>query len=116
MARKAKGELTGKARLRADIVEMQRDQHALGMVSAAALEKTTLRMLGAEALPQVAALSPAAIAKVRKRAGVSQAVLAGFLNVKPHTVSQWECGERRPTGTALKLLHVVKNLGLAPLR
>jgi putative transcriptional regulator len=113
---KTKRELTGKARLRAEIVEMKRDQHALGMVSDAALEKTTLRMLGAEALPKVAALSPAQIVRVRQRAGVSQAVLAGFLNVKPHTVSQWECGERRPTGTALKLLNVVRNQGLAPLR
>ena len=41
--------------------------------------------------------------KVRERAGVSQAVLAGFLNVAVNTVSQWERGERRPTGAALKL-------------
>jgi DNA-binding transcriptional regulator YiaG len=31
-------------------------------------------------------------------------------------VSQWERGERRPTSTALKLLHVVKSKGLEPLR
>lgn len=118
MARKtkAKGELTGKARLRSEIVEMTRDQHALGMVSDAELAQVTMRMLGADALPKVPSLSPAEIAKVRERAGVSQAVLAGYLNVKPHTVSQWECGERRPTGTALKLLHVVKVRGLETLR
>jgi putative transcriptional regulator len=118
MARKtkAKGEPTGKARLRLEIVEMTRDQHTLGMVSDAELEQVTLRMLGAGALPLVLPLSPAEIAKVRRRAGVSQAVMAGFLNVKPHTVSQWECGERRPTGSALKLLHVVKTKGLEALR
>jgi hypothetical protein len=58
MARKltTKRELTGKARLHAAIVQMKRDQHALGMVSDAALEKTTLRMLGAAALPKVVRL------------------------------------------------------------
>ena len=118
MARKmkAKSELTGKARLRSEIVEMTRAQHALGMVSDAELEQVTLRMLGADALPKVPPLSPAEIAKVRERAGVSQALMAGFLNGRPHTVSQWECGERRPTGTALKLLHVVKLKGLETLR
>ena len=118
MARKAKtkSEPTGKARLRLEIVEMTRDQHALGMVGDVEFQQVTLRMLGANALPKVPPLSPAEIAKVRERAGVSQAVMAGFLNVKPHTISQWECGERRPTSTALKLLHVVKTRGLESLR
>jgi putative transcriptional regulator len=53
---------------------------------------------------------------VRERAGVSQAVLAGFLNVAVNTVSQWERGERKPTGAALKLLHVVKRNGIEALR
>jgi putative transcriptional regulator len=113
---KTKAKVTERARLRSEIVEMTRDQHALGMVSDAELEQTTLRMLGRDALPKVAPLSPAEITKVRERAGVSQAVLAGFLNVGTQTVSQWERGTRRPTGTALKLLHVVKAKGIAALR
>ena len=47
---------------------------------------------------------------------MSQAVLAAFMNVAVSTVSQWERGERRPTGAALKLLHVVKRSGIAPLQ
>ena len=113
---KAKGELKGRARLRAEIVEMKRDQRALGLVSDDELEQTTIRMLGRDALPKVEPLSPAQIVKVREQAGVSQAVLAGFLNVGTMTVSQWERGTRRPTGTALKLLHVVKTKGLEALR
>ena len=54
--------------------------------------------------------------KVREQTGVSQAVLAGFLNVAVNTVSQWERGERRPTGAALKLLHVVRTKGLDAVR
>ena len=90
--------------------------HRVGVVDDAELEKTTLKMLGRDALPKVKRLSPTEIARVRQQAGVSQAVLAGFLNVAVNTVSQWERGERRPTSTALKLLHVVKNKGLDALR
>lgn len=109
-------ELQGTARRRAELVEMTRVLHRAGAVSGAELEKTTLKMLGRNALPKVATLSPAEIVAVREQAGVSQAVLAGYLNVAVSTVSQWERGERRPTGAALKLLHVVKRSGIAPLR
>lgn len=113
---KPKGELRGKARMRSEIVEAMRGLHKVGAISDAELEKTTLRMLGRDALPKVPKLSPAEIVKVRENAGVSQSVLAGYLNVAVNTVSQWERGERRPTGAALKLLHVVKRCGIEPLR
>ena len=107
---------TAKARMRAEIVEISQGMHRVGLVSDAELEQTTLRMLGRIALPKVAGLSPAEIAKVRRKAGLSQAVLAGYMNVAVNTVSQWERGERRPTGAALKLLHVVKRSGIEALR
>ena len=114
--REAGSEPHGKARIRSEIVEMSRALHKVGAVSDAGLRKTTLRMLGRDALPVVKALSPAEIVAVRERAGLSQAVMAGFLNVAVSTVSQWERGERRPTGAALKLLHVVKGRGIEALR
>lgn len=116
MTRTMKDKPTGRARLRNEIVEMTQGLHRLGMVSDGELARTTLRMLGRDALPKVTALSPTEIAAVREKAGVSQAVLAGFLNVGVTTVSQWESGLRRPAGTALKLLHVVKAKGLETLR
>ena len=118
MATKTKGkrEPTDKQRLRREIVEMTEGQHRLGLVSDEELEQVTIRMLGRDALPKVPPLSPDEIVRVRERAGVSQAVMAGFLNVGTTTVSQWERGTRRPTGTALKLLHVVKTKGLEALR
>lgn len=67
-------------------------------------------------LLRVESMSPAEITAVREGKGISQAVLAGFMNVAVNTVSQWERGERRPTGAALKLLNVVKNNGLDVLR
>jgi putative transcriptional regulator len=113
---KAKRELKGRARLRSEIVEMAQGLNRLGMMSDRELEQTTISMLGRDALPRVAPLSPAEIIAVRKRAGVSQAVLAGFLNVGVTTVSQWERGLRRPTSTALKLLYVVRDKGIEVLR
>jgi putative transcriptional regulator len=107
---------SGKARLRSEIVEAMRGLRKIGVVGDAELKKTTLRMLGRDALPKVDAFSPSEIAKLRERAGVSQAVMAGFLNVAVNTVSQWERGERKPTGAALKLLHVVRRNGIEALR
>jgi putative transcriptional regulator len=112
----AKGELRGKARMRAEIVEAMQGLHKVGAVSDEELELTTLKMLGRDALPKVEVMGPAEIVKVRQEAKVSQAVLAALMNVAVSTVSQWERGERRPSGPALKLLHVVKRNGIAPLR
>jgi putative transcriptional regulator len=105
-----------KSRMQREIVDAMRGLHKVGAVSGEELEKTTLRMLGKDALPKVENLSPPEIAAVRERAGVSQAVLAAFMNVAVNTVSQWERGERQPTGAALKLLNVVKHNGLDALR
>jgi putative transcriptional regulator len=102
--------------MRRKIVEAMRGLRKIGAVSGEELEKTTIRMLGKDALPKVEAMSPAEIAALRKGAGVSQAVLAAFMNVAVNTVSQWERGERQPTGAALKLLNVVKHNGLDALR
>jgi putative transcriptional regulator len=113
---KAKTKLGARTRMRSEIVEAMRGLHKVGAVSGEELEKTTLRMLGKDALPKVEDMSPAEIAAVREGVGVSQAVLAGFMNVAVNTVSQWERGERHPTGAALKLLHVVKQNGLDALR
>ena len=113
---RAKGELRGKARRQAELVELTRVLHRAGAVSDDELEQTTMAMLGRDALPKVARLSPNEIVRVRELVKVSQAVLAGFLNVSVSTVSQWERGDRQPSGTALKLLHVIKARGLEVLR
>ncbi len=49
---------------------------------------------------------------MREREGVSQAVFAQHLNVKTKLVSEWERGEKRPSGPSLKLLSLVKAKGL----
>jgi putative transcriptional regulator len=116
MTKTAKAKAPAKSRMRREIVDAMRGLQKVGAVSGAEVEKTTLRMLGKDALPKVETMSPAEIAAVRERTGMSQAVLAAFMNVAVNTVSQWERGERQPTGAALKLLHVVKHNGLDALR
>ena len=103
------------SRMRLEIVEAMQGLHKIGKVSDAELAKTTLRMLGKDALPKVGAMSPTEIAALRERAGLSQSVLAAYMNIAVNTVSQWERGERQPTGSALKLLHVVRQHGVAAL-
>ena len=116
MTLRKNAELKGRARMRAELVEVTAMLHRTGKVSDEELEETTFAMLGRDALPKTPLMAPKDIARVRERAKVSQAVMAGFLNVSVSTVSQWERGDRRPGGAALKLLHVVKNKGLDALR
>ncbi|OGA35670.1 MAG: transcriptional regulator [Betaproteobacteria bacterium RIFCSPLOWO2_12_61_14] len=59
-------------------------------------------------LPPVEALQPEEIKKIREKSRVSQAVFAALLNTSVSTVQKWEIGQKRPTGTALKLLHLAK--------
>src|ERR1700759_3962595 len=98
--KKASGEERGKPRIRAEIVEISRALHKAGAITDDALAKTTWKMLGK--LPKVEGMSPAEIVAVREQARVSQSVMAAFLNVAVSTVSQWERGDRQPSGAALK--------------
>jgi putative transcriptional regulator len=76
------------------------------------MDKATLREFDATCLTAVAPLSAREIVAIRRRAGVSQGVFAHYLNVKPKLVSEWERGEKRPSGPSLKLLSLVKAKGL----
>jgi len=57
-------------------------------------------------------LKPEQIKQIRENSRVSQAVFARLLNTSTSTVQKWEIGQKRPTGTALKLLHLVQERGL----
>lgn len=63
-------------------------------------------------LTGVEKLSPEDVIALREREGVSQAVLARYLNVAVKLVGEWERGEKRPSGPSLKLLALVKAKGL----
>lgn len=85
---------------------------AKGLYKAGVMEQTTLREFDRMCLPPVEPLEPEEIKEIRIASHVSQAVFAAVLNTSLSTVQKWEIGQKRPTGTALKLLHLVKTRGL----
>ena len=88
---------------------------ATGTHKAGVMDKTTMRKFDVLCLAKVDALNPAQIQALRERENVSQAVLARHLNVTTGLISQWERGERRPSGPALTLLSLIKRKGLEVL-
>lgn len=83
-----------------------------GFYEAGAIPKSTMREFDELCLTPIEKLSPAEIKAIREEANASQTVFARYLNVSPIVISQWERGERSPSGTSLKLLTLVKNKGL----
>ncbi len=49
------------------------------------------------------------VAELRRRLKVSQAVLAGLLNVSPKTVQSWEQGQRKPSHSALRVIQILEH-------
>ncbi|MDP1946981.1 MAG: DNA-binding transcriptional regulator [Nitrospirota bacterium] len=85
---------------------------AKGLHRAGVMDQVTLREFDRLCLPPIAPLEPAQIKQIREASRVSQAVFAALLNTSLSTVQKWEIGQKRPTGTALKLLHLVQERGL----
>jgi putative transcriptional regulator len=83
-----------------------------GLHQAGVMDQVTLREFDRLCLPPVEPLEPEEIKKIREASHVSQAVFARLLNTSLSTVQKWEIGQKKPTGTALKLLHLVQTRGL----
>jgi putative transcriptional regulator len=85
---------------------------AKGLHRAGVMDQLTMREIDQLCLPPIEPLQPKEIKKIRETSHVSQAVFARLLNTSLSTVQKWEIGQKRPTGTALKLLHLVQERGL----
>lgn len=85
---------------------------AKGLHKAGAMNQVTLREFDRLCLPPIEPLGPEQIKHIRETSHVSQAVFARLLNTSLSTVQKWEIGQKKPTGTALKLLHLVQDRGL----
>lgn len=83
-----------------------------GLHKAGVMDQVTMREFDRLCLPPVEPLAPEQIKQIREASRVSQAVFARLLNTSLSTVQKWEIGQKRPTGTALKLLHLVQQRGL----
>ena len=58
-------------------------------------------------IPEVQ-LSIDQIKEIRETLNLSQAVFAKLLNVSPSSIRQWEQGKRKPTGSTMVLLDLLK--------
>ncbi len=85
---------------------------ASGIYDAGLMPKSTMREFDELCLTPVKKMTPEEIKAVREEAHASQTVFARYLNVSPLVISQWERGERSPSGPSLKLLTLVKTKGL----
>ena len=75
-----------------------------GLADAGIMAKHTMRALDEMFPTPVQHMPPETIRALRLRKTASQAVFARHLNVTTSPVSQWERGEKRPSGALLKLL------------
>ena len=85
---------------------MMQDASDVGVV-----DKTTMRQFDESCLTMPQPLNPREIKAIRVRAGVSQAVFARALNVTTDYVSKIERGAKRPSGSTLKLLSLMRRKG-----
>ena len=85
---------------------------ASGLHDAGVMEKRTMKAFDDICLTPIEPLTAAQIRQIRTRERASQAVFARYLNVTTGLVSQWERGEKRPSGASLKLLTLVARNGL----
>ena len=85
---------------------------AKGLHKADVMDQVTLREFDRLCLAPIEPMQPETIKQIREAANVSQAVFAAILNTSLSTVQKWEIGQKRPSGTALKLLHLVQERGL----
>jgi putative transcriptional regulator len=85
---------------------------AKGLHNAGVMDQITMRGFDRLCLPPIEYLQPEEIKQIREASNVSQAVFAALLNTSVSTVQKWEIGQKRPTGIALKLLHLVQKKGL----
>ena len=84
-----------------------------GLYKAGAVDEITLKEVRAMALPEVKPYAPRSITRLRRKLKLSQAALARFINTSVSTVQKWEQGAKKPSGPALKLLHIIEEKGLA---
>jgi len=102
------------SRLTKALLETAKDMRDGGILDAAAYKKITMRH-GGEIVASTQPLTGDDIRGLRQRAQMSQAVFAHLLNVTVGYVSQLERGVKRPTGTALVLLNVIRRKGIAAI-
>ena len=77
-------------------------QEAIDFEKGTGKAKTTIFMIS-----PVTKYTNEQIKSIRKKAGMTQAVLANYMGVSKKTVEAWELGRTHPTGPAYRLLNIL---------
>jgi putative transcriptional regulator len=80
-----------------------------------AIDEITMREIDVLCLPPKRPFRPEDIRRIRTTNHVSQAVFAAIMGIGKTTVQQWEQGQKKPSGTALRLLDIIDRKGLTAL-
>jgi putative transcriptional regulator len=96
-----------KSRLLEAVHETATDLHQLGFI-----DKRRMQKYDVLCLSPVPEFDAAHIRALRENLSLSQAVLAAVLNMSLSTVRQWENGDKKPSGSSQKLLHLIESKGL----
>jgi len=95
------------SRMLDEMHETVRGLHGAGLIS-----KRRMSEFDALCHLDVHEMPPQHIRGMREQARVSQAVFAAILNISPSTVQKWEAGDKKPSGSSLKLLNLIERKGL----
>lgn len=85
---------------------------ARGLRDAGLISKRRMREFDALCHLDVEEMSSQKIKSLREKAHVSQAVFAAVLNTSLSTVQKWEIGDKKPSGSSLKLLNLIERYRL----
>ena len=96
--------------IKAAIHQTASDLHEAGLIN-----KQTMRRFNESCLTPVRDFTAIDIRALREREEVSQTVFARYLNVPKDSISQWERGDKHPSGPSLKLLSLVEKNGLGAI-
>jgi len=99
-----------KSDVMASIHEAALDLYEVGLI-----DKKTMRDFDKSCLEPVKPMTADDIRALRQRENISQDVFAHYLNVTKGLISQWERGEKKPSGSSLKLLSLVNKGGLTAI-
>lgn len=80
-----------------------------------AMNDITMREMDALCLAPPNAYSKTDVVRIRRSTRMSQPVFAKLLGVGKSAVVQWENGERKPSGTALRVLELLDTQYRSPL-
>jgi putative transcriptional regulator len=89
-------------------VEFNEAELIAGMREALAHAQGKLTLKTTKVPRRTLTMSPATIARIRRRLKASTPVFAAYLNVTPDTVRSWEKNRRQPSGAALRLLQIAE--------